>query len=319
MDTRYIELAKVITTALDDLYVPLLDHEAAWVMLQESLHMSVPGYPQWNLCLIGPSGTGKSYLVKRLRKEQKRALSPDSQDDIPVLIVDTPENPTLERMVDAVLVACNDPFAGKGNYKEKMARLPLALARRKVRIIIFDEFQQLFDGKTDRQSRIAMQWLKGMDNRKLWPIVLLGLESIKESIAMSDELKRRFMRHKSLKTYSMADEVDISQLNKVLKSISPLVNQANTARLLDRHMLLRLWLASGGVLDYVFKMAKSAVLAAYRADLSGLVSLDHWSEAFVQLQFELKLTNPVINPFGLSAKDVKPQVVRLLAASSQNT
>jgi hypothetical protein len=309
MDTRYIELAKAVTTALDELYVPLLDHEAAWVMLQESLLMSVPGHPQWNLCLIGPSGTGKSYLAKRLRDELNRTLPPGS-DEIPVLIVDTPENPTLERMVDAVLTACNDEFAGKGEYKDKMRRLPLALAKRKVRIIIFDEFQQLFDGKTPKQSRIAAQWLKGLVNRKLVPIVLAGLESIQEAIATSAELKRRFTRYKSLKAYSMAVELDISQLNKVLMSISPLVKQEKTASLRDKHMLLRLWLASGGILDYVFKMAKSAVLAAYRADLKGLVSLDHWSEAFVELQNELEKTGG-INPFDIKLIDVKKHVARL--------
>lgn len=309
MDTRYIELAKIVTTALDELYVPLLDHEEAWVMLQESLLMSEPGHPQWNLCLIGPSGTGKSYLVKRLRDELNRRLPPGS-DEIPVLIVDTPENPTLERMVDAVLTALNDPFAGKGGFKEKMARLPLALAKRKVRIIIFDEFQQLFDGKTPTQSRIAAQWLKGLDNRTLMPIVLTGLESIQEAIATSAELKRRFMRHKSLKIYSMADALDISQLNKVLMSISHLFKQDRTASLRDNHMLLRVWLASGGTLDYVFKMAKSAVLAAYRADLKGVGSLDHWSEAFVQLQNELKKTGG-INPFDMKISDVKKHVARL--------
>lgn len=67
MDTRYIELARAVTTALDELYVPLFDHEAAWVMLQESLLMSVPGYPQWNpLALLNdeqlPTATEDSQL-----------------------------------------------------------------------------------------------------------------------------------------------------------------------------------------------------------------------------------------------------------------
>lgn len=309
---EYLALAKEVTTALDELYVPLLDSEAALRMLRESVYMSEPGHPQWNMCLVGPSGTGKSFIIKQLRAELTEQFRSDDPDQIPVLVVETPVDPTLERMADRVLEACKDPFSGKGSYKEKMPRAYDALARRKVRIIFFDEFQNLFDGKTARQYRLANQWLKGLDNRKSWPIALTGLENVKDFVASSSELQRRFLRHKNLKPYSLGCELEIAQLDLVLRHISPLIKQARTARLDSDHMLQRIWLASWGILDYLFRMAKSAVMAAFREDLRGEVSRSHWSTAFVELVGEMTISGPVANPFDLGVAEVQKLVVKRL-------
>ena len=92
----YLARAKVITDALDRLYIPLRASEEALTMLRESVYMSSPGQSQWNMCLTGPSGAGKTYMLDRFQLEMKQRLCPDDPNAIPVLIVKTPEDPTLE-------------------------------------------------------------------------------------------------------------------------------------------------------------------------------------------------------------------------------
>ncbi len=307
----YLARAKVITDALDRLYIPLRASEEALTMLRESVYMSSPGQSQWNMCLTGPSGAGKTYMLDRFQLEMKQRLCPDDPNAIPVLIVKTPEDPTLDRMVDQVLIACQDEFAGMGRYRDKMARLPLALELRRVIIILFDEFHHLFDGKTPRQHRLAAQWLKALHNLLRWPIGLVGLESILEYVESSTELKRRFKRKKSLPFYSLADDFDLSELNAMLSQIAKLVPQAPTATIDTRHMMQRIWLGSLGSPDTIFWLAKNAVIVAFRQG-SDRVSLDHWSGAFKELQSDASRLTPVINPFELSASEVSKQVARVL-------
>lgn len=312
-DRDYLTRAKKITDALDRMYVPLPASEEALTLLRESMLMSTPGLPQWNICLIGPSGAGKSYLIARFEEEMRQRFCAEFPDAIPVLIVETPEDPTLDRMADQVLIACQDEFAGMGRFRDKMARLPLALELRRVGFIFFDEFHHIFDGKTPRQHRLAAQWLKALHNLKRWPIGLVGLEIILDYVKSSPELKRRFQRHKILPFYSLAEKSDVAVLIGMLDRIAALLPQAPDAKLGTDHMLQRVWLGSLGSPDTMFWLAKKAVVVAFRED-ADQVSLDHWASAFKELQSDASRSMPVVNSFALSASALSQQVVRVLDA-----
>lgn len=316
---EYMRLARKVTDALDNLYIPLIGHEDAMRMLRESVYMSVPGQPQWNMCLMGSSGTGKTFLIKRFKQEFGRQILPDRPNDIPILVVNTPSNPILKNMSTAILQACKDPFAHMGTEKTQTARIPEAISRLGVCLMVFEEFQNLFK-KTDKSLQgKAAQWLKEIENMNMCPIALTGLESITEFVLGSDELNRRFLRNKILGQLSMTDDLSVGQLIQVLESISPLIDQANDAKLDSDHMLARIWLSSAGTMDIIFKMSKSAVLAAFRENLNGRVALRHWSEAFVELSKDPKYVLPRINYFDLEQSKVMEAVARMLAGVSSKT
>ncbi len=260
---------------------------------QRGLQAKVAG----GLLITGQTGAGKTTLI-----EFYRSHFPDHNETdrtiIPVLVVTTPESPTVKSLAEAILIALGDPAATSGTAENKTRRIFKYLKECRVQLIIVDEFQHFYDSKKVSQAKKVTDWLKNLFNIASVPVVLVGLPRSVMVIRMNPQLKRRFSSPFYLKPFGFTTKEEIRDFRGVLKVInkdlpldSPELHELNLAK--------RFFYASCGLFDYIAKIIDRAVLIAGEQKQSKL-TLKHFSEAFLD---EVWRDAPKeLNPFYEKAK-----------------
>jgi len=240
---------------------------------QRGLNAKVPG----GLLITGQTGSGKTTLIEFYRDHFPQRNEPD-RTVTPVLVVTTPESPTVKNLAEAILIALGDPAAASGTAENKTRRIYKYLKECKVELIIVDEFQHFYDSNKISQAKRVADWLKLVFNIAAIPVVLVGLPRSIMVVRMNPQLKRRFSAPFYLKPFGYETENESKEFRGVLKKIHseiplkcPELHEANLAR--------RFFYASCGLIDYVAKIIDRAVFIAGENNRSAL-TLKDFSIAF---------------------------------------
>jgi energy-coupling factor transporter ATP-binding protein EcfA2 len=172
------------------------------------------------LLLYGPTGVGKSELLRSVaHRMQNRVqiVTPGDRLPIPVVLVETPAPFTLREWYERVLRALDEPIIEEPTYREvgtspngkKTASgrggpklldeapelrhaVEVALAKRRVQALFFDEAQHLMgDGETQILRR-RLDWLKSLNNTTGVLMVLAGAYPLQRPSQTLDLLTTRF-------------------------------------------------------------------------------------------------------------------------------
>jgi hypothetical protein len=143
-----------------------------------------------NLLLIGPTNNGKSMIIEKFRRTHP-PLSHDDYEEIPVLVVQMPSDPTITRFYAALLSALGAPT--KGRYQMPgLEHLVLTLMRRcELRTLVIDELHNVFGGRGDRR-REFLNLLRFLGNELRIPLVGIGTHEAYLVIRADDQLENRF-------------------------------------------------------------------------------------------------------------------------------
>lgn len=244
------------------------------------------------LLVTGQTGSGKTTLIEFYRNHFPSRIETD-RTVTPVLIVTTPESPTVKSLAESILIALGDPAATSGTAENKTRRIFKYLKECGVELIIVDEFQHFYDSRKVSQARKVTDWLKNLFNIASIPVVLVGLPRSVMVVRMNPQLKRRFSAPFYLKPFGFESVKEIKNFRGVMKAIqkelplpSPELHEANLAR--------RFYYASCGLFDYVAKIVDRAVLIADERNHKQL-TMRHFAMAF---QDEVWREVPkMLNPF----------------------
>lgn len=229
------------------------------------------------LLITGQTGSGKTTLAEFYRDHFPQRNEPD-RTVTPVLLVTTPESPSVKNLAEAILIALGDPAAAKGTTEEKTRRIFRFLTECRVELIIVDEFQHFYDSGKVSQARKVTDWMKNLFNIAAIPVVLVGLPRSIMVIRMNPQLKRRFSSPFYLRPFDIETDKAQKDFRGILKSIHatlplqcPELHEANLAR--------RFYYASCGLFDYLAKIIDQAILLAGERKHSSL-SLKLFATAF---------------------------------------
>lgn len=102
-----------------------------------------------NLLLVGPTNNGKSMIIEKFRRTHP-VVSHEDREEIPVLVVQMPSEPSIGRSYAAVLAALGAP---RRNYRVAEAeQVVVGLLRSTgVRMLIIDELHNVLGGRGDRR------------------------------------------------------------------------------------------------------------------------------------------------------------------------
>jgi hypothetical protein len=143
-----------------------------------------------NLLLIGPTNNGKSMIIEKFR----RGLPPSSdaeEEQIPVLAVQMPSDPSVSRFYAALLAALGAPLRPRQQVAE-LERLALSLLRRVgVRMLVIDELHNVLAGR-DQSRREFLNLLRFLGNELRIPVVGVGTREAYLAIRSDDQLENRF-------------------------------------------------------------------------------------------------------------------------------
>ncbi|MDF2256006.1 TniB family NTP-binding protein [Streptomyces ferralitis] len=143
-----------------------------------------------NLLLLGPTNNGKSMIVEKFRRAHPPVSHPD-REEIPVLVMQMPSEPSVIRFYTALLAALGAPLR-TGYRVADLEQTVLRLLRSAiVRILVIDELHNVLGGSGDRR-REFLNLLRYLGNELRIPLVGVGTRDAYLAIRADDQLENRF-------------------------------------------------------------------------------------------------------------------------------
>jgi hypothetical protein len=197
------------------------------------------------LALYGPSGVGKSTVMKRIA-QRCREEEPDSSV-VPVVVVQaSPEDVGSAARLDFYRQVLQQ-LRGHVAVRDRILNLPLASVRAKkstdpaewlemrdavsyaldllkVKAVCIDEVQHLMQADAAQKPSIQLDWLKSLTNRSNLLYVLVGNFSLYDFCHLNGQLARRVREEQFCRYHleSQADAVEFTSALKVLLEQVPL-------------------------------------------------------------------------------------------------
>lgn len=143
-----------------------------------------------NLLIIGPTNNGKSMLIEKFRRAHPPVSHPD-HEEIPVLVVQMPSEPSVTRFYTALLSAMGAPLRPRQRLAE-LEQLALWLLRElQVRMLVIDELHNVLAGRGDSR-REFLNLVRFLGNELRVPLVGVGTREAYLAIRSDDQLENRF-------------------------------------------------------------------------------------------------------------------------------
>jgi hypothetical protein len=143
-----------------------------------------------NLLLIGPTNNGKSMIIEKFRRTHP-PLSHPGQEQIPVLAVQMPSEPSVLRFYIALLAAMGAPLRPRQRLAE-LEQVALTLLRQiGVRVLVIDELYNVLAGR-GHTRREFLNLIRFLGNELRIPLVGVGTREAYLAIRSDDQLENRF-------------------------------------------------------------------------------------------------------------------------------
>jgi type II secretory pathway predicted ATPase ExeA len=231
-------------------------------------HSSTHGVSD-GLLITGFSGVGKSKILRHYQSLFPRRVE-RGVTIIPALFAETQSSPTVKSLAQTILGAIGDPTAHRGTAAEKTERIYNYFARCGIEILLLDEFHHFYYTATVQQYRDITDWLKGIMNNLRCTLVLCGLPEAKNVVRSNSQLWRRFSSQIELSPFAMDDAEDWLEFRGLLQAFGAQIPVPFDVPLHESNMARRVYIASGGRLDYVKKLLEGAISVAVRTDLPSI-------------------------------------------------
>jgi hypothetical protein len=143
-----------------------------------------------NLLLLGPTNNGKSMIIEKFRRTHP-PISHADREEIPVLVMQMPSEPSVTRFYTALLAALGTPLRPRQRVAE-LEHVTLRLLRScGVRMLVIDELHNVLAGRGDTR-REFLNLLRFLGNELRIPLVGVGTRDAYLAIRSDDQLENRF-------------------------------------------------------------------------------------------------------------------------------
>lgn len=143
-----------------------------------------------NLLIVGPTNNGKSTIIERFRRTHP-PIAEEHRENIPVLSVQMPSEPSAIRFYAIFLAAIGAPFRPRQRLAE-LEHMALKLLRAvEVRVLVIDELHNVLAGNGNNR-REFLNLLRFLGNELRIPLVGVGTHEAYLAIRSDDQLENRF-------------------------------------------------------------------------------------------------------------------------------
>jgi len=174
-----------------DLYI---EHDmSGFLNSQLDALMAEPRHSRMPCLLItGDAGMGKTAQLRRFQRRY-----PDSHGDgnterrRPIIIADTPPEPTRASLELALLDALEAPGFARGRPMDRPALIRRLLTAHQTRALIFDEIQHLCHSRS-RDRAVVLDTLKALSTTCQMSVICAGTPAVVTDFLADPQLGRRF-------------------------------------------------------------------------------------------------------------------------------
>jgi len=220
------------------------------------------------MLVLGPSGSGKTITLHRYKGDHPPVIEAE-RDRIPILLVEAPPRATPKGLAEVMLAALGDPAPSKGTLQSMSRRVENLLEARGVELVMLDEFQHLVDRQsaTGRVAYDAADWIKGLLNKRICPIVLSGTELASQVIEANEQLHRRCASIIHLKPLPFGTQDERRYFRGILQEFDSGLPFDKPSGLADMDFAARIHVATGGLVGRVSHLLTMACRKAISEDL----------------------------------------------------
>jgi hypothetical protein len=244
--------------------------------------------------ILGESGTGKTELVETFvaKHVEKRDASGLSRRALRMQI---PTSPTAIAILECMLRKLGDPRPEKGTRNNKMHRVIRALTDQSVLMIFLDDLQHCLDKNSGLVIYDASECLKELIDNLCISIVGVGLHDARKVVASNEQFARRNRAPVKIRRFDWADAESQDAFVALLAAFQSQLSMFDMPQLDDPDFALRMYLASGGIIDFVAKVLSQVVWDLL--DGNGRVArLSDFNKAWTRALFDADGLGE--NPFG---------------------
>lgn len=207
--------------------------------LQTSYRSSPSG-----LIAQGPTGIGKSRTIGAIQAKLNKEYI-DKGKPPPIYIIGAPDLPTMKQYYSEILDALGDHSPLTGTEVQLRKRVFEQLKSKQVRMLIFDEFQQLAERRGVQAARAIMDAIKKLSDKFCISCVFVGTEAVSQLLKINEQVASRFGRIIKINYMSFNNKKAQLITRKFMGSYA-VANGIDGMDLSDYEISLRLFAATNG-------------------------------------------------------------------------
>jgi len=191
----------------------------------------------------------------------------------------------------------------------KKRRLVKMLRDQGVKLIVLDDLQHVVDRTSDRVIFDASEAIKEILIDCPVSVLCAGLADAERVVGSNEQLTRRHMSTVYLPRFDWQCKKSKHSFIGVLKAFESSLKGYDLPELLNESVALRFYLATGGIMDFVFKLFLFAAQIALEKKLSAIgpgVFAEAWKMAFLH---SAKFENPFLGNVDVE-QSVKDRIER---------
>ena len=252
--------------------------------------------PPPGLLITGPSGSGKTTLAKSLEAAYPSTESTEASL-LPVLIVETPAQPTIKSLAEAILLALGVQVPGRTTAAQLTRLIVRWVKARGVRVIVIDEIQH-FAERHHEQVRVAADYFKTLINSMELPIILLGLESSQALLDANEQLSRRFTSRVELPRFLYERDEQQITFRNFLRAVQNGSGLEFAMELWEASIAQQMHWASAGLPAHVLNIVLGAAEAVLRQQKT-VITVEDLGRSFIDYVWDdgLGTRNPFSSKF----------------------
>ncbi len=207
------------------------------------------------LLIIGDTNNGKTTIINRFMNNHQRYL--DVTNKIPVIKISAPISPSHNALYEKLLDAYYMPYAVNESASRKEAQLKKVMSDVETKMIIIDEFQDIFHGNIIQQKKFLTA-VKHLSTDMQIPIVGVGVWEVQSVITADPQLANRF---EPIELKKWNPDINFAKLLLSFESTIPLKEASN---LYEKELFKLIYNMSEGLIGEVARILQKASIFALR-------------------------------------------------------
>jgi len=203
--------------------------------------------------ISGESGTGKTTLCEAFERQHPREEG-DEGFEVPVVYISMPTRPTVKAFATAILEKLGVGILGRPDAEMLLRQVKTLLVACKSRVVVIDEVQHFIDRRGQDAVAEMADCLKVIMDQTGVSAILVGLPRIILMLRSNEQLRRRINLHHSLQSFEIGTKIGQQEFLHYLRYVEKHIPFSTPQRISTADLLLPLWYASNGLIDYVNKL-----------------------------------------------------------------
>ncbi len=226
------------------------------------------------MAIVGESGTGKTSVLKAVSKKHPNKQSSNGFF-VPIIQITAPPKPSVKGVCEEILHAFGDPYSDAGTVLNKTERIKSLWKHYHCRVLMLDQFQHFVDKSTWLVQPYVADWLTALVEELSCALVVAGLPSCMAVINQNEQLARLFLSPVEMPRFLWNSPNQRGEFKLVLWNFhQALAKMFDLPAFHSDEMAFRWFCATGGVIGYVTKILREAIVAAQAAQRSKITMHD---------------------------------------------